>query len=97
VRSAAVELAPRGIRVNAVAPGVIVTPQAKDSVFADREVVAAQEANVLMGRFGETRDIAGALVFFTTAASGYVTGLNLVVDDGVDDGVDATFPHLIKS
>jgi NAD(P)-dependent dehydrogenase (short-subunit alcohol dehydrogenase family) len=93
VRSAAVELAPRGIRVNAVAPGVILTPRTQDSLFADQEFVAAQEANVPMGRFGETRDIAGALMFFTTAASAYVTGQNLVVDGGVD----AKFPHLIKS
>lgn len=93
VRSAAVELAPRGIRVNAVAPGVILTPRTQDSLFADPEFVAAQEANVPMGRFGETRDIAGALMFFTTAASAYVTGQNLIVDGGVD----AKFPHLIKS
>ncbi|WP_173922370.1 SDR family NAD(P)-dependent oxidoreductase [Agromyces sp. Marseille-P2726] len=93
VRSAAVELAPRGIRVNAVAPGVILTPRTQDSLFADPEFVAAQEANVPMGRFGDTRDIAGALMFFTTAASAYVTGQNLVVDGGVD----AKFPHLIKS
>jgi NAD(P)-dependent dehydrogenase (short-subunit alcohol dehydrogenase family) len=93
VRSAAVELAPRGIRVNAVAPGVILTPRTQDSLFSDPEFVAAQAANVPMGRFGETRDIAGALMFFTTAASAYVTGQNLVVDGGVD----AKFPHLIKS
>ncbi|MDR5701615.1 SDR family NAD(P)-dependent oxidoreductase [Agromyces aerolatus] len=93
VRSAAVELAPRGIRVNAVAPGVILTPRTQDSLFADPEFVAAQEANVPMGRFGDTRDIAGALMFFTTAASAYVTGQNLIVDGGVD----AKFPHLIKS
>jgi NAD(P)-dependent dehydrogenase (short-subunit alcohol dehydrogenase family) len=93
VRSAAVELAPRGIRVNAVAPGVILTPRTQDSLFADPEFVAAQEANVPMGRFGDTSDIAGALMFFTTAASAYVTGQNLVVDGGVE----AKFPHLIKS
>ena len=93
VRSAAVELGPRGIRVNAVAPGVILTPRTQDSLFADPEFVAAQEANVPMGRFGETPDIAGALMFFTTAASAYITGQNLVVDGGVD----AKFPHLIKS
>lgn len=93
VRSAAVELAPRGIRVNAVAPGVIITPRTKDTVFADQEFVAAQEANVPIGRFGETADIAGALMFFTTQASAYVTGQNLIVDGGVD----AKFPHLIKS
>jgi NAD(P)-dependent dehydrogenase (short-subunit alcohol dehydrogenase family) len=93
VRSAAVELAPRGIRVNAVAPGVILTPRTQDGLFADPEFVAAQEANVPMGRFGETQDIAGALMFFTAGASAYVTGQNLIVDGGVD----AKFPHLIKS
>jgi NAD(P)-dependent dehydrogenase (short-subunit alcohol dehydrogenase family) len=93
VRSAAVELAPRGIRVNAVAPGVILTPRTQDTLFADPEFVAAQEASVPMGRFGDTSDIAGALMFFTAAASAYVTGQNLVVDGGVD----AKFPHLIKS
>jgi NAD(P)-dependent dehydrogenase (short-subunit alcohol dehydrogenase family) len=93
VRSAAVELGPRGIRVNAVAPGVILTPRTQDSLFSDPAFVAAQEANVPMGRFGDTKDIAGALMFFTTAASAYVTGQNLIVDGGVD----AKFPHLTKS
>lgn len=93
VRSAAVELAPRGIRVNAVAPGVILTPRTQDGLFADPEFVSAQEENVPMGRFGETEDIAGALMFFTAGASAYVTGQNLIVDGGVD----AKFPHLIKS
>ncbi|MGO4689628.1 SDR family NAD(P)-dependent oxidoreductase [Glaciibacter sp. 2TAF33] len=93
VRSAAVELAPKGIRVNAVAPGVILTPRTQGSLFADPEFIAAQEASTPMGRFGETADIAGALMFFTAAASAYVTGQNLVVDGGVD----AKFPHLIKS
>jgi NAD(P)-dependent dehydrogenase (short-subunit alcohol dehydrogenase family) len=93
VRSAAVELAPRGIRVNAVAPGVILTPRTQASLFSDPDFIAAQEASVPMGRFGETRDIAGALMFFTTQASAYITGQNLIVDGGVD----AKFPHLIKS
>ena len=93
VRSAAVELAPRGIRVNAVAPGVILTPRTQDSLFADPEFVAAQEANVPMGRFGATSDIAGALMFLTLPASAYITGQNLIVDGGVD----AKFPHLTKN
>jgi NAD(P)-dependent dehydrogenase (short-subunit alcohol dehydrogenase family) len=93
VRSAAVELAPRGIRVNAVAPGVVLTPRTQESIFSDQEFVARQVQNVPMGRFGETPDIAGALMFFITEASAYVTGQNLIVDGGVD----AKFPHLIKS
>lgn len=92
MRSAAVELGPRGIRVNAVAPGVILTPRTQESLFADPDFVAAQENNVPLGRFGDTSDIAGALMFFTLPASAYVTGQNLIVDGGVD----AKFPHLIK-
>lgn len=92
VRSAAVELAPRRIRVNSVAPGVILTPRTQGSLFADPDFVARQTATVPMGRFGETSDIASTLAFLTTGASAYLTGQNIIVDGGVD----AKFPHLTK-
>ena len=92
VRSSAVELASDGIRVNAVAPGVIMTPRTQEGLFNDREFVDSQAASVPLGRFGKPHEIAAMLAFLVSEASAYITGQNIVVDGGVD----AKFPHLIK-
>ncbi|PPJ25756.1 short-chain dehydrogenase [Nocardia nova] len=79
VRTAALELAPK-IRVNAVAPGVTLTPRTSVNLDADR--LAAADAWVPLGRIGEARDIAAALLFFLTDQSDWVTGQTLTVDGG---------------
>jgi 3-oxoacyl-[acyl-carrier protein] reductase len=79
-RSAAKELAPKGIRVNAVAPGLIRTDLLKD---LPEQKLAAALAGIRMGRAGEPGDVASALLFLVSDASSYVTGQILGVDGGM--------------
>jgi 3-oxoacyl-[acyl-carrier protein] reductase len=84
VRSLALELGPAQITVNAVAPGVIATPQALDAVNSlGPEGVAAFGEHVPLGRSGVPEDIAAAYLFLASDEAGYVTGQTLVVDGGV--------------
>ena len=87
VRTAAVELGPQGIRVNAVAPGVVWTPRV--SGLLGEEGRALQAENAPLRRVAMPSDIASALLFLSTPLSGYVSGQTLVVDGGVD----AKFPY----
>ena len=78
-RALAVELAPRKILVNAVAPGVIDTEMSKDV----RELAGdAVKAKILLRRFGTAQDVACAVWFLASAYSSYVTGEVLHVDGG---------------
>ena len=77
----ALEWAPHNVRVNAVAPTVIRTPMT-DKVFADKDVRAEMTAKIPLGRFGEPEDVAGAVIFLASEASGMVTGHVLLVDGG---------------
>ncbi|MGN0373383.1 MAG: 3-oxoacyl-[acyl-carrier-protein] reductase [Enterocloster sp.] len=79
-KSAARELATRGITVNAVAPGFIKTEMTdvlKDSI---KEAIAQK---IPMNRFGETEDIANAVAFLASDEAGYITGQVLGVDGGM--------------
>ena len=78
-RHMAQELAPRGIRVNAIAPGVIATPFHAET---PPERMEAMRRAVAMGRVGEAEDCAGPIVFLASAMSGYVTGQILHVNGG---------------
>lgn len=85
-RTAAAELADRGIRVNAVAPGPIVTPifgktglpQAAIDNFA-KEILT----KVPMKRFGQPEEVAGAVAFLASSDASYITGVELNVDGGL--------------
>ncbi len=89
VRALALEIAGRGITVNAVAPGVIVTPQSLDRVHSlGPEGLAAFEGRVPVGRNGTPEDVAGVFLFLASAEAAYVTGQTIVVDGG------ATLAHL---
>jgi NAD(P)-dependent dehydrogenase (short-subunit alcohol dehydrogenase family) len=72
---------PRGIRVNAVAPGVIDTPMTAP-MGAFPELLDAELARIPMGRLGTPDDIVGAVQFLASSAARYVTGHTLVVDGG---------------
>lgn len=78
-KAAAKELAPNGIRVNAVAPGLINTDLLQ--VIGDKRI-AENLKNVKMGRLGEPVDVANVLVFLASDLSGYVTGQIIGVDGG---------------
>jgi NAD(P)-dependent dehydrogenase (short-subunit alcohol dehydrogenase family) len=80
-QSLAQELAPFGVRVNALAPGVIETPM----TAATREDPARLKAfmtRIPMGRVGQTEDLIGPIVFLASDMSRYVTGVTLAVDGG---------------
>ena len=79
-RSAAKELAPVGIRVNAIAPGFIHTDMARSVPSA---VFEQRVASIGMGRIGTTEDVARAVAFFASTWSEYVTGQVLGVDGGM--------------
>lgn len=81
-RAMALELGPKGIRVNAVCPGLVNTPLAAD-LMADATFVAAARARIPLGRIMEPEDIAGPTVFLLSAASSGITGIALPVDGGV--------------
>jgi NAD(P)-dependent dehydrogenase (short-subunit alcohol dehydrogenase family) len=88
VRTAAVELGPFGIRVNAVAPGMVWTPRV--SVALGEEGLAEQSANSPLGTVAKPADIAAALLFLTSDLAGYISGQTLVVDGAV--GVKFPYP-----
>jgi meso-butanediol dehydrogenase/(S,S)-butanediol dehydrogenase/diacetyl reductase len=81
MRGLALELGPRGIRVNAVAPGVIAT-EGNRTVLAEPGVAEGFAARVPLRRIGEPRDIARAVVFLASDDAAYITGATLPVDGG---------------
>lgn len=84
VRSLAVELAPRRIRVNTVIPGLIESPQSLDSVNSlGPEGLAAAGDIIPWGRVGTVDEAARTIRFLTSADSAYVTGQQLIVDGGL--------------
>jgi NAD(P)-dependent dehydrogenase (short-subunit alcohol dehydrogenase family) len=80
-KALAVELAPSGVRVNAVAPTYIGTPMT-EPFFADAAFKRATEAAIPLGRIGEPEDVTGAVLFLCSEAARLITGTSLVVDGG---------------
>jgi NAD(P)-dependent dehydrogenase (short-subunit alcohol dehydrogenase family) len=83
-KSAALEYATRGIRVNAICPGMIHTPMF-DKMIAEgqgEELNAMLKANVPMGRMGRPEEIADAVLWLCSSAASYITGQSISVDGG---------------
>jgi NAD(P)-dependent dehydrogenase (short-subunit alcohol dehydrogenase family) len=81
-RAMAVELSPKGIRVNAIAPGFIETAMTAKALNADPERKEKVFARTPMGYMGQPSDIGDAALFLATDASKYITGVVLPVDGG---------------
>ncbi len=79
MRTAAIELAPMGITVNAVLPGNVATEGLAE---LGEDYRMAMESSVPLGRLGEVEEIGYAALFFATDEAGYITGQALVVDGG---------------
>ncbi len=80
-KAMAVELAPQGIRVNAVAPTFVVTPMTRPWL-EDPETGAQLLSSIPLGRLGRVEDVVGAVVFLASPAAAMVTGASLLVDGG---------------
>jgi NAD(P)-dependent dehydrogenase (short-subunit alcohol dehydrogenase family) len=87
----AVEWGGRGIRCNAISPGMIVTPVHAEA-YNNQAVRTAREAMVPMGRLGDGNDIADVVVFLASDAARYINGANLPVDGGVTKALVGLMP-----
>ena len=76
-----VELGPHGIRVNSVGPTFIETPLTKP-FFENKEFTSDTISRIALGKIGQVEDVADAVVYLASPASGMVTGSSLLVDGG---------------
>tara|TARA_B100000315_G_C14581609_1_gene590775 strand:- start:1054 stop:1818 length:765 start_codon:yes stop_codon:yes gene_type:complete len=80
-KALAVELAPQGIRVNAVAPTFIDTPMTRP-MFENAEFKETVENNIALGHLGTVEDVAAAVLFLASPTAAMITGESLKVDGG---------------
>jgi NAD(P)-dependent dehydrogenase (short-subunit alcohol dehydrogenase family) len=84
-RALALEWGPRGVRVNAIAPGFILTDLTR-KLWADETMHAWGTANTPQGRLGRPEDMVGTALFLASRASAFMTGQSLYVDGGFAAG-----------
>ncbi len=84
-RNLASELGPAGIRVNAIAPGLVKTDFAK-ALWSNPQLLKSVETRAPLRRIGQPVDIAGVAVFLASKAAGFVTGQLIVADGGSSSG-----------
>lgn len=80
-KALAVELAPRGIRVNTIHPGMINTPLIHSTALS-QDVLDLDKKNYLLGRYGEPEEVACSIVYLLSDATKWVTGTQLLIDGG---------------
>jgi len=82
-KSAALEYAARGIRINAICPGLIQTPMSDQMIAGGQgEALAAMEKSIPMRRVGKPEEIASAVLWLCSDGASYVTGQSISVDGG---------------
>jgi NAD(P)-dependent dehydrogenase (short-subunit alcohol dehydrogenase family) len=82
MRNAALDLAVKGIRCNAVHPGMINTPMVHSGKYSEEQLVKDME-NYPLRRFGEPEEVAYAMIYLLSDAAAWVTGHSLVIDGGL--------------
>ena len=88
----AMEWAQYNIRVNAIAPGIIITALSRDLSKPDSPYRKAQLQRIPLGRFGAPGDIPGTALYLASEASAYMTGQTLSVDGGITSSV---YPEIV--
>src|SRR5256714_8800822 len=82
-RTLAKELGPRGIRVNAINPGLVITEGVTTAGFDQSDFRKTLESQTPLGRIGQTEDIEPAAVFFASSDSKWITGATLLIAGGL--------------
>jgi len=80
-RTLALEWAPYNIRVNALCPGPFETPM-NQVIFQNEEIAHFFKSRIPLGRFAQTTEVTGPVIFLASDASSFVTGTTLLVDGG---------------
>ncbi|MCW0199505.1 SDR family oxidoreductase [Sphingopyxis sp.] len=81
-RSAGVEYAPRGIRINAVCPGTVDTPMVQEMLGGQSDAMAEIMKQQPIGRLGRAEEVAAAVLWLCSPAASFVIGVALPVDGG---------------
>jgi len=81
VRNLAAEFGPKGVRVNAIAPGLVRTDFAR-ALWENPEILKRVTSVAALKRIGEPKELAGAAIFLASDAASFVTGQTLIVDGG---------------
>lgn len=81
-KSAGVEYAPRGVRINAICPGTIDTPMVQDMLAGQPDAMAEIMKEQPIGRLGRAEEIAAAILWLCSPAASFVIGAALPVDGG---------------
>ena len=92
VRQMALEWGPHGIRVNAVAPGLIDAGMS-EPIYADDDIRERRASRVPLQRLGTSDDVSAAILFLLSDGAGYINGTELLVDGGVTSGIIGTLPR----
>ena len=90
-KQCAMEWARHKVRVNAISPGLILTPLS-ENIYKDEQVKKTREAIIPLGRIGLPEDVAHLAVFLASDESSYITAQDILVDGGITDSVFQKLP-----